>query len=75
MPGYVLAHGFCFGCGRAFSFNPRWVPSLHPTPDLPREPVCRACVERVNPSRRAKGLPPIEPHPDAYEPCEEGELE
>jgi hypothetical protein len=72
MPGYVMAHGYCFGCGVLFSFNPVRVPSIgvHGV----REPVCRACVERVNPQRIANGLEPIVPHPEAYEPCDEIEL-
>jgi hypothetical protein len=39
-----------------------------------RQPICRACVERVNPVRVKNGLEPIVPHADAYEPCEESEL-
>jgi hypothetical protein len=74
MPGYVLAHGYCFGCGALFSFNPRRVPSIRPAPGHPPEPVCRACIERVNPDRLARGLQPIEPLPDAYEPLNEEEL-
>jgi hypothetical protein len=74
MPGFVMAHGFCFGCGRAFSFNPMRVPSIRPTPDLPREPVCRACVDLANMRRRDTGLPLIVPHPEAYEPCAEVDL-
>jgi len=75
MPGYVLAHGYCFSCGALFSFNPRWVPSIRPKHDLPREPVCRACVENANTVRAANGLPLIEPHPEAYEPASELDLE
>jgi hypothetical protein len=39
-----------------------------------KEPICRECVEYVNPRRIANGLEPIVPAPDAYQPVEEGEL-
>jgi hypothetical protein len=71
--GYALCHGSCIGCGRIFSFNPMRVPSV--TINGSREPICEACVERVNPLRKANGLEPIVPFPDAYEPCDESELD
>jgi hypothetical protein len=70
--GYAFAIGHCAGCGQPFGFNPMRVPSI--SIKGAREPICRACVERANPLRVANGLPPIEPLPDAYEPCDEGEL-
>jgi len=39
-----------------------------------REPICRDCVERVNPTRIAKGLEPIVPLPDAYDPIDERDI-
>ena len=39
-----------------------------------REPICQACVDRANPERIKRGLAPIVPLPDAYEPCNENEL-
>lgn len=74
MSGYVLAHGYCFGCGQRFSFNPMRVPSIRATPDLPREPVCQACVDLANVRRRASGLEPIVPLPGSYEACAEVDL-
>ena len=70
--GYVYVTSACAGCGRVFSYNPVRVPSvrIHGR----REPVCQGCVARVNPTRIAKGLEPIVPLPDAYEPCDESEL-
>lgn len=70
--GYAFATSPCFGCGAVFSYNPVRVPSIRINGS--REPVCRACVERVNPMRVKNGLEPIVVLPDAYEPCEEGEL-
>jgi len=70
--GYALCMGPCIGCGAIFSFNPMRVPSIRVRGE--REPICRACVERVNPVRIANGLEPIVPLPDAYEGCEESEL-
>jgi hypothetical protein len=70
--GYALCHSTCYGCKRVFSYNPMRVPSIRI--DGVREPICRDCVERVNPLRELRGLPPIELFPDAYEPCDESEL-
>jgi hypothetical protein len=70
--GYAVVIGPCFGCARPFSYNPRLVPSL--TVDGVREPICQLCVDRANPKRIARGLPPIVPLPGAYEPIEETEL-
>jgi NAD-dependent SIR2 family protein deacetylase len=70
--GYAMATSACIGCGRVFSYNPVRVPSM--TVKGSREPICRGCVEIVNPRRIANGLAPIVPHPEAYEPCDEGEL-
>jgi hypothetical protein len=79
--GYMMAHGDCFRCGRFFSFNPHLVPSIPlarnaegqfvPTPGGERHPICRACVEQVNPIRKASGLFEIQILPGAYEPAEE----
>jgi hypothetical protein len=71
--GYYIAAGTCYGCGRIFSYNPMRVPSIRIDGD--RKPICLACVERVNPLRKKNGLPPIEPLPDAYEACDESELD
>jgi hypothetical protein len=65
---YMSVIGPCYGCGRVFSFNADWVPSV--IVNGQREPICLACVERANPLRIASGLEPIKPHPDAYEPQE-----
>jgi hypothetical protein len=40
-----------------------------------KEPICAGCVERVNPVRVKNGLQPIIPAADAYDACDEGELE
>lgn len=71
--GYAIVFGPCIGCGETFGFNPLSVPSSSAVTGE-REPICRACVERVNPMRVKNGLPPIEPLPDAYEPADENEL-
>jgi hypothetical protein len=70
--GYAFAMSPCFGCKGLFTFNPVRVPSIRIEGTL--QPICAGCVARVNPMRVANGLEPIVPHPDAYEPCEEGEL-
>jgi hypothetical protein len=66
--GWEMAMAPCFGCKRPFWFNTEWVPSI--LVDGVKQPVCRDCVERVNPTRVANGLAPIVPHADAYEPRE-----
>ncbi len=84
--GYMIVMSQCFGCGRVFGYNPDLVPAIKvsPNPDQsegtmpwvsdPQNgqefPVCRECVERVNPIRIAGGLEPIVPHPDAYKETE-----
>lgn len=65
---YMTAMSPCFGCRQLFSYNPDKVPSLRV--NGVREPVCKGCVERVNPVRIAKWLDPIVPLPGAYEPEE-----
>ena len=62
----VFVLGECIGCRRLFSFSPSRVPSI--PINGTREPVCRDCVERVNPRRLANGLDPIVPLPGAYDP-------
>jgi len=69
---YVFATGPCYGCQGTFSFHPNKVPSV--TVGGVRRPICKACVERVNPMRIKNGLPIIEPLPGAYEPAEESEV-
>lgn len=68
--GYVFCLGPCFCCARSFTFNPDLVPSFRFNGN--REPICRSCVERVNPERRKRGLDEIKVLPGAYEPGPEG---
>ena len=70
--GYAFCMGICYTCERVFSFNPVKVPSIRI--EGTRQPVCEDCVRAANPKRIANGLPAIEYSPDAYQPCEEGEL-
>jgi hypothetical protein len=57
-----------------FAFNPNTVPSCSAVTGT-REPICMDCVTRINPMRKANGLAPIIPAPDAYGSCDENELE
>jgi hypothetical protein len=70
--GYAFCTSPCFGCRRPFNYNPVRVPSV--TVHGSREPICQACVDRVNPQRIANGLAPIVPLPGAYDACDESEL-
>lgn len=72
--GYAIATSNCFGCGKIFSYNPKAVPSIRDPKTGEKEPVCRACIDKVNPRRIANGLEPIVPAPNAYDPIEESEL-
>jgi hypothetical protein len=71
--GYALAMSGCIGCSRLFTYNPMRVPSI--TIKGKREPICRDCVDRANPARIKNGLDPIVPAHDAYDACDEGELD
>lgn len=68
MTGHLYAFGPCYVCRAVFGFSPTLVPSV--VVDGDRKPICRACVEQVNPEREAKGLAPITPLPGAYAPEE-----
>jgi len=70
--GYVMAMGNCIACNRVIAFNPNKVPSVRVKGK--REPVCRQCIERANPQRKAQGMDEFVIHPDAYEPMSEEEL-
>jgi Fe-S-cluster-containing dehydrogenase component len=69
---YVFVTSPCFGCRQHFSYHPNKVPSINQ--DGTRYPICQVCVDRVNPLRKANGLPPIAPLPGAYEPADEDEI-
>jgi hypothetical protein len=71
--GYAFATSACAGCKRLITYNPVRVPSIRI--NGVREPICRDCVARANPRRIANGLEPIVPFPDAYEACDERELD
>ncbi len=62
---YYYAVSECFGCGGLFSYNPHLVPS-HRDAVGEKQPVCRHCVELVNPTRIKNGLEPIQVLPGAY---------
>lgn len=66
----MMVLGACYTCNRPITFNADKVPSVpgHLTKTGTREPVCRTCIEIANPQRIKNGLPPIEIHPQAYEP-------
>lgn len=77
--GYCLATSRCYGCRTLMTYNPDLVPSIRvslatgkPDENGVKEPVCRACVERVNPMRLKNGLEPIKILPGAYEAASEG---
>lgn len=71
--GFISCTSYCYGCHQLFSYNPARVPSIPIDGD--RKPICLDCVNRANPLRIAKGLPPIVPLPGAYEPADESEIE
>jgi hypothetical protein len=71
--GYCFALGPCIGCGKIFCFNPIKVPSSSAITGK-REPVCAACMNRINTYRVEHDLPPFVIQPDAYEPIPEGDV-
>jgi hypothetical protein len=66
--GWMYVIGPCIGCGQIFTFNPDLVPSVRI--DGEREPICQNCVDHANVNRVSKGLEPIIPHSQAYDPQE-----
>jgi hypothetical protein len=67
--GYLSLIAYCGACGRPFTANPNYVPSLR-LDDGRQLVFCRACIEAANPERERRGLRPIVLHPLAYEPQE-----
>ena len=67
---YMSCIGECVRCHQPFTFNPNLVLSIRLTPDGPREPICRECVEYANALREKTGAPRIVPLPGAYDPEE-----
>jgi hypothetical protein len=65
--------GTCFGCGGVFGFHPHKVPSIRDAYQR-KQPICRECVEKANPRRKANGVPEITILPGAYEEFHESEL-
>jgi hypothetical protein len=81
--GGMVAFGACFACGRLFLFNPELVPSVPVDPQTGappdvdpkpggyqravRQPICGACVLRINARRRELGQAIIEVLPGAYD--------
>jgi hypothetical protein len=75
--GTTIAMGICWSCGRAFGFNPDWVPSIpiDPMSNEPaiggeRRPLCELCVTAANERRVQNGGQPWSIHPEAYAPAE-----
>lgn len=63
------ATGPCLTCGTVFLFDPQLVPSHPwPSPDGPRQPICRSCIERINSERAAAGKPTWTIPEGAYQP-------
>jgi hypothetical protein len=74
MMGYAFVIGGCWTCGKMFTFNPVRVPSVKDGNGV-RQPICRDCIEQANAMRKARGLEPFSIPADAYEACDEMELE
>lgn len=72
--GYMIVVGPCFICGRTFEYNAEAVPSMVPPgkTHAQREPVCGACMTRINAKRAEMDLPPHPIRADAYEGQEVG---
>ena len=69
MSGFATVFAKCVACKTMIGFNPKRVPSID------GEPLCASCHAKWNEIHRvSKGLEPIPPHPDAYEPISAEEL-
>lgn len=68
--GYAIMVGRCVACHTRIIFNPIRVPSLRV--NGVREPLCEACANKWNQLHPDKAHPI---HPEAYEACDEAELE
>ena len=51
---------FIFAAKKLFTFHPNKVPSIN------GQPICQECVDKPNPIRISKELPPITYAEDAY---------
>ena len=71
--GYAICLDNCFSCRKLFGFNPMKVPSIKDKEGV-RQPICRECIDAANLLRIRNGLAPATPAPDAYEACDESEL-
>jgi hypothetical protein len=60
----VIALTTCWLCNRRFACDPDKVCIF--VEDGVRQPLCRTCVEAVNPARVAAGLDPFVVLPGAY---------
>jgi hypothetical protein len=69
---FVSGAGKCVSCRKLFSFNPNLVPAIRVNGI--REPICKTCVDAVNPTRIARGLEPIVILPGAYEAADEADV-
>jgi hypothetical protein len=49
----MIAYGACFACGRMFTFNPNWVPSVPIDPQTRRPPDVGADGLHCEPDRAA----------------------
>lgn len=68
--GYFLYMSGCAACPTVISYNPEFVPSIRINGE--KEAICEACFNCWNEIHRtAKGLPPIQLHPQAYAPVSE----
>jgi hypothetical protein len=53
-------------------FNPNKVPSVRI--NGVKQPLCKACVDKVNAKRALIGMPPFKIEPGAYEAASEDEI-
>jgi len=71
--GVYQAYGPCYICRRPFFFHPHRVPSVRV--NGVREPICEACMARVNADRQAAGRTTFDVLPGAYGAADEHEMD
>jgi len=70
---YMFCFGNCINCRAPISFAPNKVPSIRfPSPNGPKEPLCRGCAEQLNDMIEERGGERVPIQEGAYEPEEAG---
>lgn len=70
--GYFCITSTCAVCRALITYHPHKVPSVRV--EGVRQPICRPCVDEINPLRVEHGLPAIPIQDGAYDAADESDL-